>query len=392
MAPWEPLRRGPAKAAVVLAILGSLGWPSWASAQEPDLRDFEPRDKSAPVSKPSKDTKPSDSKEPNKKDPASTPKPADAPASTSTTQGRATFDTIWKEYARRYAKTGDGYFAVPSYDPDYPSSRGMTLDQAMQKHTVTESVDRGPVTINTRKVAAIPRPEAEAVAMALPWVAPGQYGYVRSVYIEKILGPEEMIVRDIELIDATELKKEIELRKKGMTDSIEQNAVDRTYAERTKLADKQKEIAFRSTIVLRGYKTENLAEKTRWMGPNSGSGRIGMQVAVLRAVTELKAPGSGKTYKVPMRKLYEAVPAENLKEGITKEQFEEMLSQRGMTVSAFVELVERELRRDQKQAAARVVEQVEGLRTHKASEEQAPQAKPMFAAPPRTDMRGDRQW
>lgn len=360
------------------------------AADEPDLSEFEPRDKSVKTA-PATPSKPADPKPGNTKPADAKPgdaKPGDAKAA-DVSQGRATFDTLWKEYATRYVKRESEYYAVPGYDTSFPSSRGITVDQVLDKHQGTQTLDRVGYSMPLRKVTLIQRAEAEAVAMPIPWVAPGQYGYVRSVYIEKILGPDQMLVRDIELVDATELKKEVELRKKSVTDSGDQNAIDRAYAERTKLADRQKENAFRSPILLTGYSTENLTEKSRWLGPNAGSGKIGMQLAVVRAVTEVKSPGSNKAYKVPLRKFYEAVPAEKLKEGITKEQFEELLAQRGLTVAAFVEMVEAELRREPKLAAARVVERIEGLRTHKP-DEPAAQQRPMFAAPARTEASGGR--
>lgn len=388
---WEPSRRGPATIAVLTVILGL--WPSrvLGAADEPDLSEFVPRDnsvKSAPAS-PSKpaDPKPGGAK-PGDAKPAET-KTGDA-KSTDNTQGRAMFDTLWKEYATRYVKRDAEYFAVPGYDPAFPSSRGITVEQVLDKHQGTQTLDRQGYSMPLRKVTLIQRAEAEAVAMPIPWVTPGQYGYVRSVFIEKILGPDQMLVRDIELVDATELKKEVELKKKSVTDSGDQNVIDRAYAERTKLADRQKEIAFRSPILLTGFPTENLTEKSRWLGPNAGSGKIGLQIAVVRAVTEVKSAGSGKSYKVPLRKFYEAVPAEKLKEGITKGEFEEMLAQRGLGVPAFVEMVETELRRDQKLAAARVVERIEGLRTHKP-DEPAAQQRPLFQSPSRAEANGSRQ-
>ena len=382
---WEARFWGPARIAVVTALLGL--WPGLllGASDEPDLSEFEPRGKPAKAS-PATPSKPADSK-PSSTRPAEE-KPTSAKAG-DVSPGRAMFDTLWKEYATRYVKRDDGYFAVPGYDASFPSSRGVTVEQVLDKHKGTETIERGGYALPMRKVTLIQRAEAEAVAMALPWVAPGQYGYVRSVYIEKILGPDQMLVRDIELVDAAELKKEVELRKKSVTDSAEQNAIDRAYAERTKLADRQKESAFRSPILLSGIPTENLTEKSRWLGPNVGSGKVGIQLAVIRAVTELKAQGTSKAYKVPLRKFYEAVPAEKLKEGITKEEFEEMLTQRGLSVQAFIEMVEAELRRDQKLAAARVVERIEGLRAAKP-EESASQQRPMFAAPKRMESTGGR--
>src|SRR5690242_18022216 len=107
-------------------------------------------------------------KPPAGKAPAS--RPAAAPATPSTTGGA--FANFWPTYARRYAAIGTEYFACAAYDPQYPSSRGVKVEEVIDSRTkvVFKEVGRGRVLPDW---ITIQRAEAEAMTYPLPEVGVG---------------------------------------------------------------------------------------------------------------------------------------------------------------------------------------------------------------------------
>jgi len=223
-----------------------------------------------------------------------------------------------------------GYHVLPMYDRRYPSSAGMTVRAAKAELTrrVKEKMfGEGPL-VQTRIITP-PDAEAEALAMPLPALEVGQYGYVHSVEVEAILGPESMVVEDIRLIDedAVEDAKRADERRAGRDDRAEA-MVEAMYAQREALIERQDERDFRrAEVKLTGFDTAGAVEGERWAGPEGQ----GLQIAVVGYETY----GSERR---PKHRLV-ARPASDFGEGISETQFVELLEQRGLTPTQFVERI-----------------------------------------------------
>ncbi len=104
---------------------------------------------------------------------------------------------------REYIKLGDEYSPIHGYDPRYPSSYKELLATTKAKMTETKTIQDGLI---RRRIVVPPVPaEAEAVAMVLPSFDVGAYGYLHSVEVVSIVGPEEMIVSNVLLFDTSTL-------------------------------------------------------------------------------------------------------------------------------------------------------------------------------------------
>ncbi len=114
-------------------------------------------------------------------------------------------ERLFSQYARllgrEYVKAGDDYMPINhiNFNRLYPSSKQETVAAVTKRLTKVELVRDG---IITRRVTVKPVPaEAQAVAMALPNITPGNYGYVHSAEVTKVLGPEDMLVKEMWLVD-----------------------------------------------------------------------------------------------------------------------------------------------------------------------------------------------
>jgi hypothetical protein len=251
----------------------------------------------------------------------------------------ATYDD-WRRNHGRFARAclpdGEGgYHVLPMYHRRYPSSVGMTVRGAKTELTrrVKEHMFGDGPLVQTRIIKP-PDAEAEALAMPLPALEVGQYGYVHSVEVEEVLGPESMVVEDVWLIDedAVEEAKRADERRAGNDDRAEA-VIEAMYAQREALIERQDEREFRrAELKLTGFKTAGAVAGERWAGPDGE----GLQIAVVGYETY----GSERR---PEHRLL-ARPASDFGEGISETQFIELLEQRGLTPTQFVELIMQEHR------------------------------------------------
>lgn len=184
----------------------------------------------------------------------------------------------YRQFARYCGEIEGGFLVVPGYDRRIPSSRGLTLARATDELTETWRESTGGFSENRMR-----RPEPEEVkayANILPDTRSGTYGYLDSVEIVKVLGPEEMLVTHLWLIDTEAVGAEYDrdrrrARANGASDIDDQ--LDALYRYRLELKERQDdEDAFEQTHRLVGYDTRGLAEGQRWDGPDGE----GVQVAV----------------------------------------------------------------------------------------------------------------
>ncbi len=236
----------------------------------------------------------------------------------SRSQVQALWSRNWRDYASRVLLLEEGFAFCPSYDRRFPSSRGVTASDLIRQ---------------SRRASqpTMPRAEAQAGAAALPRMEVGQYGYVDSVRIVEIRGPQEMLVDQLRLIDATELNAEvraerIRLLRAGRDRRQIDQYIDALFGQRQELAARQRDRDWRQRLVLRGFPTADLQEGTEWNGP-----RGGLQIAIA-----LEPPEQQRRFR---RDPMIAVRADMFGEGITASQFVRMLALSDHTIESFCALV-----------------------------------------------------
>ncbi len=119
----------------------------------------------------------------------------------------------WRKTAGRYCQVGEDYFTCEKWDASYPSSMHVSVSQWQRENSEKKKIRQG-LLVKTAKYVP-DRAEAEAAATTLPTVRVGEYGYIHSARVTQVLGPNEMIVGDIWIVDekSIEEEKEAELEK-----------------------------------------------------------------------------------------------------------------------------------------------------------------------------------
>lgn len=264
----------------------------------------------------------------------------------------------WREFARYCAPFEDGYIAVPNFDRRTPSSRGLTEREAIEDLTQTYSESTG--IIRQTRTWTPPREEAQAYANAIPDMDLGTYGYVHSVEVVEILGPEQMLVKNIWLIDSDALEREYNremARGRDSDDRDYRKKVQASFAQRLDANERQDEDEYEQTCRLVGYATRGLRPGVRYTGPDEE----GFQIAVAKwDLPEVEEPAEGEdrprrsSRNKPDPVLVLIDPAPVLRRSATEEQFIELLDQRGMKIVQFIELV-REFREDDRETADELI-------------------------------------
>lgn len=310
------------------------------------------------------------------------------------------FTKFWSTYARAFIPWNDDYVSLPTYNPLHPNSSGLSADQVKDKMTKTVTVQD----LNVRKQQAItpPYPEIQAAAMTIPSMEVGQYGYIHSFKVDKILGPDEMLVKDIWLIDADATLKEkqaiileAERKAKAIGDSNEairrantsnnnnsnnnnynnanfgpnastlmaaaREEINARYTEREKVINRNRTGGFTGPFKVKGYPTSGVLEGQRWTGPSSAVGKTGqgMQIAVIRVVENKPAERQNNSFNRfgvsdPKTRMLEITPTYSFRTGLNQEAFVTMLAKRSITPDQFVDMVIAEIKRDNEGAKGRV--------------------------------------
>jgi hypothetical protein len=321
------------------------------------------------------------------------PVSGDAVAALNSMKQKDAFSKFWSSYARAFIPWGDDYVSLPTYNPLHPSSRGFSADQIKEKMTKTVTVQD----LNVRKQQAIapPYPEIQAAALTLPAMEVGQYGFIHSFKVDKILGPDEMIAREIWILDADATLKEKQavileaernakiigdsneaLRRANTNNPNSNNAnfgpnasalmsaardeVTARYLEREKVINRQRDKTYAGPFKVKGYPTSGVIEGQRWTGPTSavGGGAQGMQIAIVR-VGELKPDKQNTStsrfgFSDFKNRVMEITPAYAFKSGLNQEAFVTMLAKYGISPDQFIDMVVAEVKRDNDGARGRV--------------------------------------
>ena len=257
----------------------------------------------------------------------------------------------------------DEFIVVPGYDRRIPNSRGLTRGRAVDELTVTWRETRGGLRQTYERE---PEPgEVDAYIHALADVRPGTYGYLASARIVAILGPEEMLVADLQLIDMEKLeddykRDEARARAQGVRDF--RAALNERYEHRLAVKEIQdeEEDLLEPVHRLVGYPTRLMRVGDVWTGPEEE----GIQVAIARYefLSEEQLEPADRRYRgdldEPRLMLINPVPA--LRRPLDEQGMLRLLDARGMNVAGFVELM-REVRgevRDRDEADQHLVEQL----------------------------------
>lgn len=266
------------------------------------------------------------------------------------------YESNWRKYARYACEIDGGYGFFPNYDRRFPSSRGITTGQAMDELKIEAEVKTG--NFVRKKVRQPPREDAEAYATALPDTRIGSYGDVASAQIVQVISRDEMIIRELWLVDRDKLReafdkdmKDME-RRKGEADK---ELLRFNYGKRIELMGLQEDsdAGFDETFRLIGYDTRGLRVGERWRGPNDE----GFQVGVVRwetteAEQEQESRRSRRRSNDARLVLTEMEGA--MRQEIDGQGFKKLLADRGLSVVDFVAMV-RDLReRDRANAEQRI--------------------------------------
>jgi len=269
----------------------------------------------------------------------------------------------YRHIARHCFEYEGEFVVVPGYDRRVPNSRGLTRARAVDELTVTWRETRGGIRQTFERE---PEPgEVDAYINALPDVRPGSFGHLASARVVAILGPEEMLVADLQLIDMEELeddykRDEARARAQGVRDFRE--ALNQRYEHRLAVKELQDdaEDLLEPAHRLVGYPTRRVRVGDVWTGPQ----REGIQVAIARyeyldeeqlETADRRFHGDPEQVRMLMIN-----PEPALRRPLEEEGMVRLLDARGMTIAGFVEMM-RELRdevRDRDEADLELVEQL----------------------------------
>ena len=266
----------------------------------------------------------------------------------------------WKNYARRVIKLDDAFYACALYESQYPSSRGVTTIMLRQK-TAKEITERFGTNAKVRRVINRPNEEIEAAASALPDIMVGQYGLVHSVEILDVLGPDEMIVGSMWLVDSEAVQKErdkdeAKIAAAGIDRREAEAVLDWMYEAREALGKKQREREYRGPFKVKGFSTIGLAKGDRWQGKEGK----GIDFAIVGEAMHKTSKFSRREEAIPL-----LIPADAFKRNLADEkEFLAYLESRKFTKEMFLTLVNEEKKqnpKDDRLADSLIFQKLEGL-------------------------------
>ncbi|MEO0474524.1 MAG: hypothetical protein AAF085_00955 [Planctomycetota bacterium] len=177
-----------------------------------------------------------------------------------TSAQKRVFQNYTRLYCQQFFRFEENRFVLlPNYERQRENSTGKTYKQAVEEMTVVKQ-ERRRTSLGTKMMSVkYPPPSAEVImaARVIPAIEVGHYGFVNSVTIKEIVGADEMIVSNIELVPRSELG--------SGNNSLRKAAYER-----------QKQYAFKSYRVL-GFNTDSLKAGDKYYGPR----KKGLQLAVM---------------------------------------------------------------------------------------------------------------
>lgn len=278
----------------------------------------------------------------------------------------------WPLFAARYVKVNDHYRPCAKYNFDYPSSRLEKPEKYTDQHQRSRTIRTSPAGIGmTRQTTTkLPRDDAEAFVRTIPKLEVGEYGFIRSAKVAKIIDDDEMYVVDIRLIDTDALleskrdtARDLARRNRNATQRAIEAEVEWRYQKRDEIVDLQENKEFQRALHLVGYDTRNLKVDDIWIGQTPHEQTDGIQLAIVDE--ETYSSGRSRTRLIPI-----AVSAWHLRQrDITEDQFRQLLETRGFDEKSFVELVLTTKRDDPENADIAIMNELEAGRIAKENEE-----------------------
>ncbi len=286
-----------------------------------------------------------DADEPAPAETASTARPVDLDPLTV----RRTWRQHWKDFAARCAEIDGVYHVLPSYDPEYASSAHITATDYRKRHTARiQQFDRSGRPTQRQLNEAPAEADAEIASHAIPRLAVGEYGYIHSLQIERIVDRRTLVGRGVWLVDTPAVRREMNrtrrnvFRSSNHSNRTTDDVMDiRFKARRTALNYQQSVGEVR--MQLTGIDTRKLAGGMRWNGPRDR----GFQIAIIGRTTDPQRPRVEH---------FVAVPADAFKRDFKEAAFESLLAERGLDVEAFCALVLEAKKQDRETFEARVLE------------------------------------
>lgn len=276
------------------------------------------------------------------------------------------WNRYWRELAPFYVKQGESFVCVPGFDRRLPSSSGVTAaDYKRQSAREAEYTDENGRTRTRTQVK--PDAEVNAAVQALPAVEPGAYGHILSGQIKEIVDDQTLILEDIWLIDARQVRTdkaeaeqaarreawgEVENRfrdfrdgRRDRGDTIAQEAgnlmnyINWCFEDRQALADRQRDRVYnRTPWRVIGYQTRTLTEGNRWPADQT------LQLVII-SVTDNEVL---------------AIPAAKIGTGLNELEFLDMLASRTITKAQFVDIYTEARRVERTEYLPVVLAQLEG--------------------------------
>jgi|GEM_PF-4184408 len=274
----------------------------------------------------------------------------------------------WPRYADRYLKLDDDLVASAHYDTRYPSSSGVTMHEVLQG-----AMRKMRIQIFSNLVKdvryTIPRAEAEAVAKVIPDLALGEYGYIHSAEVVQVLGPDEMVVKDVWLIDEQSLQKQMEQsRGQSRRATRTTRTAGNEFLRRRELVDRQDDSVYQQTHRIRKFPTRGLAVGERWYGTDRGQG---IQVAVV-AIDESLSKSSSRSSRFRRRSKsnhFIMIPAQLFSpQQVNEEQFLSVLTEADLGKQQFIATILEVQPSQRDKTVGLLIESVEAIRSEKRAE------------------------
>jgi len=293
---------------------------------------------------------------------------ADAP-SISETQVRDLWRMHWPRYASLYVSVGDDFTPCAKYDRRYDSSRKLTVGKVKSATRQTRTVRIGDSAISSsdsgettpirgammtrEEISQIPTDDADAIVKSIPDLKVGEFGFIAGAKVVEVLGPLEMIVEEIKLIDETKLAQDMDkVRQDLARKSTARNdrravdvQVDYRFQMRKRLLEAQGDREFQKVkLKIVGFDTNGFEKGMTWPGPDKTRREDGIQIAIVKTDPMPETEGATRArYRRRSREIEQilvAIPASRFQfRELSEEQFKQILQQRGFDETRFVQLI-----------------------------------------------------
>lgn len=271
----------------------------------------------------------------------------------------SSFQSNYRRYAVFINEIEGGFAVIPNYDRRLPSSRGINTTQAMEHLKVEKEVRNGNLVQN--RVKYPDRADAEAYSRALPNLDVGSYGWVASAEVVKIIDRKQMIVKDIWLIDRPKVRAAYEKDKarSARDNGGEENKelLNFNYAARIAMVEQQedRDEGFERQFRLVGYDTRGLRVGDRWKGLNDEGFQVGVAMWEQPEAEEEEKKSKRRSRRDNDPRLVLTELEKLMRKSINEQGFKELLADREMTVTAFVDLVRSMREQDRRNAEERII-------------------------------------